>query len=322
MTLIGVIGLVLLVNLAAIGWVRFLTSNQGYFLISHKWQLLLDLEQPVDWLVLGDSSCNQAVIPERLSAELGGTVLNACTVGSVLAVNDAWMLEQHIRQVGAPKNVVLVHVYDSWTREITNETIGHLAKIPVSWQQLQQFQPALDLAWDDTSELFLQKYVPLYSANQTLSEWLRRPAHAWRKTTGFYVSSTGFMAMHQPEPEVVVDDTQSHRGYVRSHSFSISEINRAALHRIQTLADQYQFNVYIASSPMHDQLYADRVFQAYFGQMQQTLKQATVGSDRLHVILDRPITIPISQLQNSDHVLEPAAQTYTQGLATAIRAVP
>lgn len=318
-TIIGVIGLVLLINILAVGLLRFLTSNRGYFLISHKWQLLLQLEQPVDWLILGDSSCNQAVIPELLSADLGGTVLNGCTVGSVLAVNDAWMLEQHIRQVGAPKNVVLVHVYDIWPREIEDEAIGHLAKIPVSWRQLQQFEPSLDLEWDDASELFLQKYMPLYSANQTLAEWMLRPAHAWRKTSGFEVSETGFMAMNQPEPEVVLEDTQDHRGYVRSHSFSISEINRAALDRIQTLADEYEFNVYIANSPIHDKLYADREFRTYFRKMQQTLKQVTAESDRLHVILDRPVTIPLSQLQNTDHVLLPAAQTFTKELADAIQ---
>ncbi|MEB3357540.1 MAG: hypothetical protein VKK04_12500, partial [Synechococcales bacterium] len=70
--------MLILLNVLANGFLDYLISRQGYFLASYKWNLLTDLKQPADWLVLGDSSCNQGVVPEILSQELGGTALNLC----------------------------------------------------------------------------------------------------------------------------------------------------------------------------------------------------------------------------------------------------
>ncbi|MEB3229478.1 MAG: hypothetical protein VKJ64_00600, partial [Leptolyngbyaceae bacterium] len=100
--ILGTLIVVLLFNGLANGFFIYLISQRSFFLASHKWTLLNNLEEPIDWLVLGDSSCNQGVIPEILSRELGGTTLNLCIFGPLLVFNDAWMLEQHIRQVGPP----------------------------------------------------------------------------------------------------------------------------------------------------------------------------------------------------------------------------
>jgi len=71
--------------------------NQASRVIRAKWSLLMNQKKPVDTLVLGDSSGNHGVVPAILAARLGGTALNLCTVGDLLAVNDCWMLERYIR---------------------------------------------------------------------------------------------------------------------------------------------------------------------------------------------------------------------------------
>src|SRR5438128_2449200 len=113
-TIGGVLALVALANTAALFVLSRHPVNHGYKVIGAKWELLREQERPVDWLVLGDSSGNQGVVPAVLSERLGGSSLNLCTVGDLLAVNDAWMLETYIGTVGAPRKVLMVHAYDIW----------------------------------------------------------------------------------------------------------------------------------------------------------------------------------------------------------------
>ncbi|MBZ0305522.1 MAG: hypothetical protein K8I82_05590, partial [Anaerolineae bacterium] len=84
--------------------------------VYQKWGLIQDLDAPVDWLIVGDSSANHGVIPAIITQELGGEALNVATFGDWLFVDDAWMIETHIRQVGAPKNIIIVHVPDMYHR--------------------------------------------------------------------------------------------------------------------------------------------------------------------------------------------------------------
>ena len=61
--LAGSLVMLVCINLGMIWYLGNYTSNYGYWTIHQKWQLLEHLDQPVDWLILGDSSCNQGVMP-------------------------------------------------------------------------------------------------------------------------------------------------------------------------------------------------------------------------------------------------------------------
>src|SRR5262245_9968724 len=114
LTLLGTVSVIALINLVFV----FQSMNLGYRVIQQKWEMLLDLKQPVDWIVLGESSGSEGVTPDIISQELGGKALNLCTIGNMLVVNDAWMLDKYIAKFGPPRGVVIVHVYDIWDRDI------------------------------------------------------------------------------------------------------------------------------------------------------------------------------------------------------------
>jgi hypothetical protein len=82
-SVLGTFFVVLVVNLAAIGYLNHYTTNRGYWLVRQKWDILQGLEAPVEWLILGDSSGNQGLVPERLREKLGGAAINVCTVGNL-----------------------------------------------------------------------------------------------------------------------------------------------------------------------------------------------------------------------------------------------
>jgi hypothetical protein len=60
--LAGMLGMIVVVNLLAIGFLSQYTTNFGYFLNYQKWDLLKRMDKPVQWLILGDSSVNQGII--------------------------------------------------------------------------------------------------------------------------------------------------------------------------------------------------------------------------------------------------------------------
>ena len=89
----ALVALVVALNLAAVVYIWAYSPNRGYWLAAAKWQMLEDLEEPVDTLVLGDSSCNQALIPEVVDEILGGPTINLCTIGDMTV--RLWDLETH-----------------------------------------------------------------------------------------------------------------------------------------------------------------------------------------------------------------------------------
>ncbi|MGB3492351.1 MAG: hypothetical protein WBA57_06465 [Elainellaceae cyanobacterium] len=316
--LIGTLLVLLLCNGLADLFLNYLNSNRGYFLVSLKWNLLMQQSRPVDWLIVGDSSCNQGVDPDVLMDELGGQALNLCTVGSMLTIDDVWMLEQHINQVGPPRNLVIVHVYDIWHRDVEEETLAHLAQIPLSNDELDKFSLPLSLEPEDRLELFLHRSIPLYSANKSLEEWIREPVESFRESREFIVTDRGFMPRKEINQSLFSQDVRKHLEFVGDHHFERSAINQKTLEQIRTFAEQYQIEVYLTSAPLYEGLYQDEEFRRYFRQMQRSLSDFAETSDRFHIILKNPVTFNAEEMQNTDHLLAPAAETYTRRLARAI----
>jgi hypothetical protein len=51
------------------------------------------VDEPVDWLILGDSSVNQGVIPSIFEDEFGERAINLGTNGIMITLDDLWMIE-------------------------------------------------------------------------------------------------------------------------------------------------------------------------------------------------------------------------------------
>lgn len=125
-TLLGTLAVALLVNALAAAYLDWRPVNLGYRVIKTKWRLLAAQRRPVGWLVLGDSTGNQGIVPEVLSEKLGGSTLNLCTIGALGAWNDAWMLEAYARVAGAPRHVLVVHTYQAWTHPLNIEAVAQI----------------------------------------------------------------------------------------------------------------------------------------------------------------------------------------------------
>ena len=80
------------------------------------------------------------------------------------------------------------------------------------------------------------------------------------------------------------------------------------------MADSYGFDVYLANSPLHEDLPLDSNFQVYFSDMRSALSELVSQSPRENLLMDQIVTFDDARMQNTDHVTYDGAQIYTQWL--------
>jgi hypothetical protein len=319
-TWLGVLLIVLLLNFVVAPRLLVGGRNLAGWIIGHKWRLLHGLKTPVDDLVLGDSSCNQGVNPVTLARTLGDRrAVNLCTIGDMLALNDAWMLQRYIERFGAPRRVIIVHVYDIWSRDFDWARMG---TIPVGIMAIRRFNPEVQLKrWQFRSYLE-SRYFPLFSNNLSLQARLRTGDPRSRNTPGPRpVDSLGFLADTVAFPDSVELDLGAHLRFLEKERFELSVDNRRSLARISALAKEHDFEVYLAPAPVYQALAEAPAFRRYYVQVQKALASVSGEGSRIHLVFDQPMTFPASQMQNADHLVLKAADRYTTELARRIRAI-
>jgi hypothetical protein len=289
-------------------------QNLGYVLIEEKWDLLSSMEAPADWLIIGDSSGNQGVVPETLEEKLGGTAVNLCTVGNMALLDDTWMLRRYIDRFGPPENVVIVHVYNIWHREAPPPAL--LAQIPLPWGFWKEMSPPLELSLEERIDILLARYVPLIAEPRALKQALKSPTKLFkRKTLEF--ETNGYMPVSQANAGAVQMDAVAHRRFAAENEFTLSNINQRALNEIVGLANRYGINVYLANSPLYEDMLKDGQFREYYAAVEDWLRESAERSAHIH-FLAGTVTFGMDQMDRVDHVTHSTALSFTHSLAARI----
>ena len=312
------LAMLILTNLLMIVYLDKNSMNYGYWTIHQKWNLLAGLDSPVDWLILGDSSCSQGVMPEIFKSELNQTAINLCTTGDMGTVDNLWMLEEYIERFGPPKNVLMVHTFDIWHRNFNPVRLG---QIPRPWKFWEDHTYGTDFMYekDVRDETFIEHYVPLLSQNKTIRMIIRSSlAGKHNPINSFWtMTENGFVPAFEPKPEIVLAGEQQQVDFVAENSFTVSVINNQALQEMVELADRYDFNLYLANSPVFEGLYADSDYQSYNFSLQSYLQDVANQSTNIQHIASVK-TFPAEQMQNPDHLIVSGAEEYTRWLVGEI----
>jgi hypothetical protein len=308
----GLIAFLVIFNVAAVVLLAVRPVNRGNWLVRAKWDLL-DRTSPVETLVLGDSSCNQGVVPAVLDAKLHTRSINLCTIGNMLAVNDAWMLDEYISAHGAPKRVVIVHVYDMWSRDADATFMRLLGKIPRGWGFWKRMTPALDLGISDLEDIVSSKFLPLHAETTSLQQWLTSPGAAMR--TRFAIDERGFMAVTEAAPKRVAQNLLKHERELPELTTEPTPINHAALVALDELARTHHLDVTIALAPMVDELWAKAAMQRHVDGLRRAIRRMIGAGSPIRVLDGAPATFTAAQMENVDHVVGDAARHYTEWLA-------
>jgi hypothetical protein len=303
LTIICTLLITFALNLAAAWYLARYSPNTGYLLIAAKWEMLRAMLIPEDILIFGDSAGNQGVDPEIIEEKLDLPGVNLCTIGDAMVVNDLWMLRDYLKQYRPPQAVLIVHGYDIWSRDVN---IPVMSKIPGEWWKRE---PNIDLDLKQKIRIYLNRYVPLYTETRSLANRLQNPWNALDK--GLNLDENGFMAQAELDLDRLIKDTDAHLKFVQKKRLVLSALNRKALEQIRDLADEKQFDVFIINGPVYEVLYSDDAFQNYFYEVQKVISDIAAGSDRMHYILNPPMTFPRDKMQSADHTTNAGAREYT-----------
>ncbi|MBM4360164.1 MAG: hypothetical protein FJ096_18815 [Deltaproteobacteria bacterium] len=309
---------VLAVNVGALAFVRNVPLNRGYWLVEQKWAKLEDSREAADWLFLGDSSCNQGLRPDVWKQATGEDAQNLCTIGEMIVTGDAWMLERHVERHGPPrKGAVLVHVYDVWHRPASPALRGSLlAHVPLPWGFWERLSPPLGLNPVERLGVAAGKYAPLYADNASLAVVALRGVAF--EPPRFALDGSGYMAWHKANPEAVRADVEQHVNFVNNVRFKASAENRDALARIRALAEQHRFHVYVATSPIAEQLPRLATWRRYKASIDAWQRKVVEGSTYVHLVQRTPVTFRPEEMENADHLTHEAAARYTTTLAKSV----
>jgi hypothetical protein len=305
---------IIVLNALVTTWLNKTVPNAGYRRIRQKWAMLHGLNQPVDTLILGDSSGAQGLDPEVLSKTLGGKGVNLCTIGDMTVVNSAAMLDDYVHKYGAPKRAVIVSVFDIWPRVMSGYAFG---QTPLSTS-------SPDIAWysrhGDTGfkeEVFLARDVKLFSESKSLLENLKetiKPA----KNQGPGPRPDGFSVSLKPDHNQLMRDVRDHLDTAGAMDTSVSEDNAAAAEHILALGRQYHFPVYFVNAPISEDVMRDPAFlKGYQATMQNV--QAELSKNGGSVVLPEPMQFADHFMDNVDHLTYEGAELYSARVATELK---
>lgn len=317
-------------NLTASAYLSSHTVNRGITRVWQKWQLAGMAAEPVDWLVLGDSTCGQGIRPDVLEQELGGSALNLCTVANATLVNDAWLLQHYISRVGPPRSGVIVfHALHGWNRDVSG-IIDLLDQIPLAPGFWREMQPRVDVTPARELRLRAAPLTTLYDRHLSVSHLLQigaKQAFGSKKNPRLaaddlkdIMREKGWVGEHKAMPEKSRRDSARTAQTFSTRPFELSPANHAAIEAIAKAAKAHNFQLFLSHSSISEELAANAGIQRFLGEASTRLTQIAGQAGHGSFVLQPPPAYPAEQMDSEDHVVGPeVARDLTVRLAAAIR---
>jgi len=277
------------------------------------WHGLLNLKEPVDNIILGDSAAGVCIDGGIISDLLGGTTLNLANTGGSGLIMDGWMLKEYINRFGAPRNVILLRVNNSYEFK---HNLEFLAVLPLNWGYWDNYGLKPDWEPNELCDLFIKKYIVIYSNSDILRD---RFIHPWTIflqpiwSVGLSKEyDRGIKADPQAMEKIINEKSPE---YYRQYQPSV-EATRS-LQFMCDLAQQKRFQLYILQGPENDMMFQDEKRKDRIVAL-QTLISQFVDNNYTHLVPESPMVFSKDQMQNPNHLSPEAARKYSQGIATSM----
>lgn len=299
-------------NLCAIVYLQYDQLNITTVVTAQKWKIVAELAEPVDIVIIGDSSANQGIDPLLIEEVTGLKGINLATVASWGMVDNVWLLEEYIQQHGVPPTVIAVYAFDTQQRDASLPDL--LATFPVPIEAIIDASFVEDYTAVDWGVIYLKRLFPLYYRHETLRRaTIEFATSQFGIFTPHYVfNSAGFLQWTDAYPARVV--RSSNMRLVRIHNTeapgAFSQANLAAMERLIAMADIFDFELYIAHGPIYEGLENDE----RFAPLRQALNETYTAlvADRSNVaFIPTVATFRAEVMENFNHLIVDAAHDYT-----------
>jgi hypothetical protein len=280
-------------------------------------------EEPVDTLIIGDSSGTIGVNPVVIDRNLGGTSVNLSTILQNSILGDPLILQSYLDKFDPPTRVIVVHTHQAWN---TRNLVNALGQMPLA-DALRHMDSDL-LAFDEKLLMLLGRFVPLYVHDLTMPKYL---THPWdsrivtnpRSAIDFLtwedprLRPNGFRPYQPSDAEKVLKKFEGRLKAV-SQDFRFSPSARAGIARVFELAAIHEFPVYLVNSPVEEELAATEEFRRFYAEAREALISVAVDESYVHVMELDPLVLPASEFFGVNHAAGEAATLYSRWVAESV----
>lgn len=298
---------ILAINYLFVILLEFRQPNQGYWLIKQKWEWILNSRENVHTLFLGDSACNQGLIPNVYSNITGHSAYNLGTIGDMSLLNDAWMLQSYLQNHKPPQQVVVMHTFDAWNRPYM---ISCLAQIPC---KSYSFSPMPRFSYIDWMNLHMDSWFPLFYQNYSIKSMILNPIAAFSHT---YSITNGYFCVPDANPPLVIETYQKHiQELTNQPHFELLSYQKEAIQTIIQLAEQHHFDLRFLIAPVYEKLGTHPSFLEYTDQIHANISQLSPANNSDIQVIENIEYYPIESLESDDHLAHQSALSFTTALA-------
>jgi hypothetical protein len=288
-------------------------NNPSYVAFDAQWRRLDSLEEGLDTLILGDSSGRHGLDPQEYDRVAGGQSLNFCTMGNAAVINPAWQLEAYLQRWPAPQRVLLVIAHNVWLRTLNRQLVG---RVPMEWGFWGHMRATQYYSRGERWKIFENRYLPSLSQHRTLSFIALYPWKAGEHQ--IVLNASGFAPIWKPRPDLVAKDRGVQIEAFGNRAWHASKQSRQALDAMMTMAEEFDFELYIVLSPMNSGLFADQGFRQYYESYIEGISRLISGSRRTHLVSGAPALYEDDEMQNTDHLARKMTPAYTRLVAEQV----
>lgn len=317
--LLSALVIFLLINLLLLLYVGRYPPEFGPWLVEAKWRLLINMDEPKDVLILGDSTANQALIPEQIQEATGLSTVNLGTVASLTAMNDVWMLQEYLEHHPAPKLVIVVHSYQAWLRPIVPSGVGNVPVFSINASSV--LTPHAPMSMQDFFEQRLLHFIPAYSQSGSFRRLIRTilqvpPDLSLLGGRQYGISELGAYSVQARDSADLHEDLEEHLRFVELPLREVTHENVAAATKLVELAREYDLNVVVLNAPLIDEVANSTAFRSYFASIEAFLLEKF--SDKNVTYVPAIYSFPEEQMESVDHLLADGATIFTQQIIETI----
>jgi len=319
---LSVVLTIVMINVAVAVIINKSHFDRGQVIVQKKWELLEGLQNPLDYILLGDSSPNQAFDPQIVREELGLNGVNLATIGTFGFVDDLWLLQAYLESFDAPKTVIIAHSFDVPQRDVAPLKLLGTYRIPltssITQNELSDFSYIQNVV-----TVYQRRIFPLHYRNETLiymiEQFLKGQLDVLEVT--YLIDDNGFMPWNEEGIIRVEDELAQIEQLIVSEQFpdEFSKINLQAIAYITELAQDYNFDLYFVNGTTYVGL--EEVLPTVRSQLDQQYENIAKSHSNIHYI-STPFTFPLEAMKSIDHIGADYAREYTQSLMRLIWSNP
>lgn len=309
-----VIVIVIIANIFAVLYLKIEPINLGQVVVRDKWHRIYEIVDPLDYLILGDSTVNQAFDPAIVAEELNLNGVNLGTIGTFGFIDDLWLLQTYIERVGVPEVVVIVHSFDVPQREVSVLELLGTYSIPIS--SIIMHSSFVDFSNPaNAMQVYQRRIFPLMYRNESLISaitiLLRHGLAAFDDK--YLFSSDGYMPWRFERVEDIDLILEGYQQRIDADLVSgrFSEQNLHAIDEIINLAEDYDFDVIFANGPTYNRL--ENGFSTVRQQMDAQYEAFDQESTHVRYI-SNTFPFPLEAMDSLDHINADFADDYTIAL--------